>query len=988
MKQKHTAALYIRFSILCLCFAVAVVSPGFAADQDGIDRGALKQLDDDLDVGNQLNWGTAADGDSWDGVTWQSPPDGRVTEIRASSKGLTGSSSAWEALTALIYLSVSNNQLTELDVTKNTQLKVLSISNNNLTALDVSHNTDLQLLDVDNNNLNTLDVSKNPDLDYLTVRNNNLSTLDVTKNTLLTYLFISDNNLSTLDVTKNTALISLNISNNNLNTLDVSKNTALSALNVSNNNLNTLDVTKNIALETLYVSNNNLNTLDISQNTALLRLLALNNNINVLDVSYNTKLTQLWADNNYLTALNVAQNTDLTDLQVSNNNLNTLDVTKNTQLTLLSVSDNQLTDLDVTKNTKLNTLVVDNNNLNILDVSKNTALTYLYVYNNQLTELDVSQNIYLNYLYADNNQLTELNVSRNTALTRLLASGNKLTSVSSIAGNSTVQTVNVHDNALPLSELYTLMGKTNLYLGQQNDVAFTAFGGAMATGAAYDVGAPERVIGGKATVFTIRRQDGSAATENIDYNIDNGIITFLVPGDYIVSMENESVYSKGQVDYLNENGEWQKTDFDSVDNPEGKAHPLAVVNTGRLSVLGDNLSTRLLVRVEQAGASVNAQRLAAGLDTAVFVNKVVLDGSELGQLYTAAKGAASDAESLFIVNQMHLESVAGGMDAILSSSARPFMNRLHGRAAIRPPTDSRTIAAANSWNAYAQLTGSSSGNSAYGFDAAATGLGQFASMSGHDGYLGYDLKNYGGFVSLDKVFGEGRFGLALGYSHTKVDWDDYGNETKSDNLNAGLYASRFFDSLALTWQANYGYADAKHTRNIPAAAVSASGDYDMHWFGTGLEATYTFDLANCLTLTPNLGLDYLHSRSGSFTEQGAGTAGAHVSSQNRDTFESRAGVTLAKSIFAGQTRITPSLSLGLGYSMGDRQTTVDYRFQSAANLPTFRAESAKLDRLRFMVGAGIDVALNDRLSLEAVYQGDFQSNYDSHYFRVGVGVSF
>ncbi len=722
--------------------------------------------------------------------------------------------------------------------------------------------------------------------------------------------------------------------------------------------------------------------------TALTSLIIFDNQLTKLDVTLNTHLNHLDVAENQLTELDIRQNINLEILRAYTNQLTALDVTRNINLDYLDVSYNQLTELDVTKNTKLTSLIVGNNRITELDVSKNIDLDHLHVFNNQLTELDVNHNTNLVDLVVSNNQLTELDVTQNTSLIYFDAWGNKLKSVHSIAGNATVQMINVHDNALPLSELYTLMGKTDLYLGQQNDVAFAAFGGAMATGAAYDVGISERVIGGKNTVFTILRQDGTTATVNVDYSIDNGIITFLVPGNYIVTMQNESVYSKGEVQYYDENGDYQNADFETNDNPYGIVNPLAEVRTGQLSVLSSDPSDRLLVRVAQAGASVNARSLAAGFDKAVFVDNIVLDGSELGLLYNAAQGAASEGESLYIVNQMHVESVAGGMDAILTSAAHPFINRLHGRAGIRPRNDGVNFSSANSWNAFAQLTGSSSACGGFGLDAAASGLGQFASMSGHDGYLGYDLKNYGGLVSLDKVFGEGRFGFALGYSHTKVDWDDYGNETKSDNFTAGLYASRFFDSLAVTWQANYGYANAKHTRNIPAAAVSASGDYDMHWFGTGVEATYAFDLGNCLTLTPNLGLDYLHSLSGSYTEKGAGSAGARVSSQDRDTLESRAGVTVAKSFFIGQARITPSLSLGVGYSIGDRQTTVDYRFQSAANLPTFRAESAKLDRLRFMAGAGIDVALNDRVSLEAIYQGDFQSDYNSHFFHIGVSVSF
>lgn len=101
---------------------------------------------------------------------------------------------------------------------------------NNLTVLDVSKNTALYGLACYSNNLNTLDMSKNTALTELSCENNQLITLDLSKNTALTQLDCRDNNLTTLDLSKNTALTELNCSTNRLTVLDLGDNTALTTL--------------------------------------------------------------------------------------------------------------------------------------------------------------------------------------------------------------------------------------------------------------------------------------------------------------------------------------------------------------------------------------------------------------------------------------------------------------------------------------------------------------------------------------------------------------------------------------------------------------------------------------------------------------------------------------------------------------------------------------------------------------------------------------
>ena len=106
-------------------------------------------------------------------------------------------------------------------------------------------------------------------LTWLDCSENELTELDVSKNTALTYLDCWANDLTVLDVSKNTALIGFFCSANNLTSLDLSKNTALAHLECWGNKLTSLDLSKNIALTQLDCDENKLTSLDLSKNTAL-----------------------------------------------------------------------------------------------------------------------------------------------------------------------------------------------------------------------------------------------------------------------------------------------------------------------------------------------------------------------------------------------------------------------------------------------------------------------------------------------------------------------------------------------------------------------------------------------------------------------------------------------------------------------------------------------------------------------------------------------
>jgi len=185
---------------------------------------------------------------------------------------------------------------------------------------------------------------------------NELTELDLSKNTALTWLECYGNNLTELDLSKNTELTNLDCNANELIALDVSCCNKLTELNCNNNKLTTLNASGCSALTILKCYANQLTIIDLSGCTSLATMWAFGNQLSALNVSDCTALSTLWCYNNQLTQLDVSKNTELTILQCSNNQLTQLDVSKNTELKELRCENNQLTALDLSNNKMLTSL--------------------------------------------------------------------------------------------------------------------------------------------------------------------------------------------------------------------------------------------------------------------------------------------------------------------------------------------------------------------------------------------------------------------------------------------------------------------------------------------------------------------------------------------------------------------------------------------------------------------------------------------------------
>lgn len=164
-------------------------------------------------------------------------------------------------------LDCSEQSLSALDISKNTELKSLNCSYNaSLESLDVSKNTLLEKLDCSACNIQ-VNVSNNNLLKSLSCAACGLKELDISQNGNLTYLDCSQNELEELDVSHNSMLTDLACYNNDLKSLDLQQNPLLRNLNFYANNLTKIDLTANTALRQISCRRNKLSYFITGGNT-------------------------------------------------------------------------------------------------------------------------------------------------------------------------------------------------------------------------------------------------------------------------------------------------------------------------------------------------------------------------------------------------------------------------------------------------------------------------------------------------------------------------------------------------------------------------------------------------------------------------------------------------------------------------------------------------------------------------------------------------
>jgi Leucine-rich repeat (LRR) protein len=205
-----------------------------------------------------------------------------------------------ESFSALENLNINNNDISELNLDSNLNLKELSFLNNKISSINLSYNTKLTKLNCRGNQLTTLNLEPCLDLQILDCRNNNLQNLDISNNTKLTEIYCLDNNLTELNLAKNIFLKSIACGHNKLSSLDFSQHSALEFLSCNNNDLSELNLSENVLLTQANCSFNQLISIDLGKNDNLTYLNCENNNLTSFNLQNgnNGILRAVYAQNN------------------------------------------------------------------------------------------------------------------------------------------------------------------------------------------------------------------------------------------------------------------------------------------------------------------------------------------------------------------------------------------------------------------------------------------------------------------------------------------------------------------------------------------------------------------------------------------------------------------------------------------------------------------------------------------------------------------
>lgn len=149
-----------------------------------------------------------------------------------------------------------------------TELSHLDCSYNNITSLDLSKNTKLTYVRADNNKYTSLDVSKLTELLYLNTGGFSCTTVNVSGCTKLE-TFAAGAAITSLDLSNNTELKSLTLGGT-ITSLDLSKNTKLESIYLVTKCLKIIDVSNCKSLKSLSVdASQNLDAIVISRDMVL-----------------------------------------------------------------------------------------------------------------------------------------------------------------------------------------------------------------------------------------------------------------------------------------------------------------------------------------------------------------------------------------------------------------------------------------------------------------------------------------------------------------------------------------------------------------------------------------------------------------------------------------------------------------------------------------------------------------------------------------------
>jgi autotransporter-associated beta strand protein len=265
-----------------------------------------------------------------------------------------------------------------------------------------------------------------------------------------------------------------------------------------------------------------------------------------------------------------------------------------------------------------------------------------------------------------------------------------------------------------------------------------------------------------------------------------------------------------------------------------------------------------------------------------------------------------------------------------------------------------------------------------------TGSGEFTNVDDTANAHGFDLATGGVTLGVDyRVTPNFAIGLMGGYAHTNGDLVD-GGRVDVDGGKIGAYATAFSGGFYVNAAVTGGFNDYDARR--AALLGTATGDTEGREFTGLISAGYDWKTGN-LTVGPIASYQYTYVEFDGFTEHGS-LAPLTVSDQSADSSRTALGAKASFDWHVGHVLVKPEIRAAWQHEFGDTDYAIVARFANGAG-NSFTVSGPEIGRDSLLLGAGLAVLFNDRVSAYAYYDGELaRTNYSSHNVTGGLRITF
>ena len=272
-----------------------------------------------------------------------------------------------------------------------------------------------------------------------------------------------------------------------------------------------------------------------------------------------------------------------------------------------------------------------------------------------------------------------------------------------------------------------------------------------------------------------------------------------------------------------------------------------------------------------------------------------------------------------------------------------------------------------------------------------SGLGDFVTMNSTSHADGFQYNGGGYAAGIDcswtKKF---RAGIAFGQTFGTFKSDDNQASIKQDSLMTGLYANYLEtlcdkQSLGLSGYFAYGSVENRADTLIGNSAyLPGHAKWNDDVFTFGLKADWNIKVTDKTTLTPFIGIDYVHGAQESFTETYS-NGSRQYRDGNMQVWSVPVGITVKKEVSVGGGQLLlPELTVAYVGDVSRTNPSVKSTIYGIDN----KHEGSNPGRSAFMMNAGTNWIINQNWSVGAFYTLEARSSQVNQSASLSARYSF